>query len=116
MTKSKIKYHNRKSKLMMSFMSFQMNIVFHPVYTFHHSNEITTFVRRHKERNKQNGSTKFEISFFSKFLALKFCSTSSPGGNQVDGLPPVVKFTTDWVGVNRYFVHILSIVWLQFCE
>ena len=78
---------------MMPFMSFQMNVVFDLMYTFHHSNEITTLVKRHKGRNKQNESTKFEISFLSKFLALKFCSTSPPGGNQVDGLPPVVKFS-----------------------
>ena len=48
-----------------------------------------------KERNKQNASSKFKIQFFLKFLALKFCSTSPPGGNQVDGLPPVVKFKAE---------------------
>ena len=79
---------------MMPFMSFQINIVFHLMCTFHHLNEITTFVRRHKERNKQSESVKFKIRFFSKFLALKFCSTSPPGGNQVDGLPPVPHTAT----------------------
>ena len=86
------KYQNRKYELMMLAMSSQMNIVLHLMFTFHHSNEITTFVRRYKERNKQNDNAKFEIPFFSKFLALKFCSTSPPGGNPVDGLPPVVKY------------------------
>merc|ERR1711966_215926 len=93
MAKSKNIYQNRKSQLMMLFMSFQMNFALHLTYTLHHLNEIIIFVRRNtkRETNKLEASNS-KFVFFPKFLALKFCSTSPPGGNQVDGLPPVVKF------------------------
>merc|ERR1711966_345281 len=44
------KISNRKYKLMMLFMSFQMNIHLHLTYTFHHLNDIIIFVRRKTKR------------------------------------------------------------------
>ena len=43
-------------------------------------------------KKQTNEITNIEISFFLNFSLLKFCSTSPPGGNQVDGLPPVLTF------------------------
>ena len=92
MTKSKIKYQKRKYRINDAVYvisneycsSFGVDILSFK-WDYH-------FCKKKKIKNKRNEGTKFKIQFFSKFLALKFCSTSPPGGNQVDGLPPVVKY------------------------
>ena len=94
--KSKIKYQNRKYRINNDIY------VISNVYCLPFDVDISFFQwdnyfckKGNKERNKQNESSKFKIQFFVKFLALKFCSTSPPGGNQIDGLPPVVKSSYD---------------------
>ena len=55
---------------------------------------LTQWIRR-KHRWKKHTIANHQIRrivFSWMFLLLKFCSTSPPGGNQVDGLPPVVTY------------------------
>ena len=108
MTKIEKKYQNRKYTIndaiyvISNIYCFSLDVY---ISLFHWVNHFCK--KKNKERNKQNESSKFKIQFFLKFLALKFCSTSPPGGNQVDGLPPVPHTGAAYIALNsvsRFFV------------
>ena len=46
--------------------------------------------------NDDSSSLKIRVFFFKKRSMLSYCSTSSPGVNPVDGLPPVLDTEAAW--------------------